>query len=233
MNELTTFFFPDSVAVVGASEVLTGYGTRYIQALLDIGYEKKIYAVNHSGNEVLGRRIYRSVLDIPDYVDLACICVSARFVPDALRDCLKKGVKAAIVLSAGFREFGEAGRLLEEEVAEIARQGIRVMGPNCFGTYCPAGRITVVPGGGFPKQAGGTALIAQSGQLSEGITARSFGEGIRYSKVASYGNACNINEADLLEYLMNDEETKVITSYLEGVRDGKRFFEIARANQGR
>jgi len=103
---------------------------------------------------VLGRKIYRSVLDIEDNVDLACVCVSARFVPDILRDCLKKGVKAAIVLSAGFREFGEAGRLLEEDVAEIARQGIRVMGPNCFGTYCPAGKITVVPGGGFPKQAG-------------------------------------------------------------------------------
>jgi len=234
MNELNRFFRPDSIAVVGASEQLTSYGTRYIQALIDFGFEgRKIYAVNHSGNEVLGRTIYRSVLDIPEDVDLACICVGARFVPDILRDCLKKGVKAAIVLSAGFREFGEEGRLLEEKVVEIARQGIRVMGPNCFGTYSPAGKITVVPGGGFPKQPGGMALIAQSGQLSEGITGRSFGEGIRYSKVASYGNACNINEADLLEYLMGDEETKVISSYLEGVRDGRRFFETARANAGK
>ncbi len=232
MNELNTFFHPESVAVVGASEVLTAYGTRYIQALLDFGFEGRIHAVNHNGNEVLGYKIHRSVLDIPESVDLACICVGARFVPSALRDCLKKGVKAAIVLSAGFRESGEEGRLLEEEVAGIARQGIRVMGPNCFGTYCPRGRITVVPGGGFPKQAGGTALIAQSGQLSEGITGRSFGEGIRYSKVASYGNACNLNEADLLEYLMKDEETRLITSYLEGVRDGKRFFEIARQYAG-
>jgi acyl-CoA synthetase (NDP forming) len=218
MNELNRFFQPESIAVVGASEALTGYGTRYIQALLDIGFDgKKIYAVNHSGNEVLGRKIYRSVLEIPEYVDLACVCVGARFVPDVLRDCVKKGVKAAIVLSAGFREFGEEGRRLEDEVVEIAKQGIRVMGPNCFGTYCPAGKITIVPGGGFPKQSGGTALIAQSGQLSEGITGRSFGEGIRYSKVASYGNACNINEADLLEYLMNDGETKHITSYLEEI----------------
>jgi len=234
MNGLKRFFHPESIAVVGASEALTSYGTRYIQALIDFGFEgRRIYAVNHSGNEVLGRKIYRSVPDIPESVDLVCVCVGARFVPDILRDCLKKGVKAAIVLSAGFREFGEEGRLLEEQVAEIARQGIRVMGPNCFGTYCPAGKITVVPGGGFPKQSGGTALIAQSGQLSEGITGRSFGEGIRYSKVASYGNACNINEADLLEYLMEDGDTKVIASYLEGVRDGRRFFELARANAGR
>ncbi len=227
------FFRPDSVVVVGASEALTSYGTRYIQALLDFGFEGRIYAVNHSGNEVLGYKIHRSVLDIPPGVDLACICVGARFVPDTLRDCLKNGVKAAIVLSAGFREYGEEGRRLEEEIVEIAKQGVRVMGPNCFGTYSPGGKITVVPGGGFPKQTGGTALIAQSGQLSEGITGRSFGEGIRYSKVASYGNACNINEADLLGYLMEDEETKLITSYLEGVRDGKRFFEIARANTGK
>jgi acetate---CoA ligase (ADP-forming) len=233
MNELDRFFHPDSVAVIGASEALTSYGTRYIQALLDFGYEGKIYAVNHSGNEVLGYKIHHSVLDIPENIDLACICVSARFVPDTLRDCLKKGVRAAIILSAGFREFGEEGRRLEEEVVEIARHGIRVMGPNCFGTYCPGGKITIVPGGGFPRQTGGTALILQSGQLSEGITGRSFGEGVRYSKVASYGNACNINEADLLEYLMQDEETKVVASYLEGVRDGKRFFEIARTNAKR
>jgi len=233
MNGLERFFHPASIAVVGASEALTSYGTRYIQALLDFGFQGKIYAVNHSGDEVLGYKIYRSVLDLPETADLACVCVSARFVPDTLRDCLKKSVKAAIVLSAGFREFGEEGRLLEEKIVEIARQGIRVMGPNCFGTYCPGGRITVVPGGGFPRDTGGTALIAQSGQLSEGITGRSFGEGIRYSKVASYGNACNINEADLLEYLMGDDETKVIISYLEGVRDGRRFFEIARANAGK
>lgn len=234
MNELNTFFHPDSIVVIGASDVLTSYGARYVQALLDIGFDgKKIYAVNHSGDEVLGRKIYRSILDVPEPVELACICVGARFVPDALRDCLKHGVKAAIVLSAGFREYGEEGRRLEDQIVEIAKQGIRVMGPNCFGTYCPGGKITVVPGGGFPKQSGGTALIVQSGQLSEGITARSFGEGIRYSKVASYGNACNTNEADLLEYLMEDEETKLFTSYLEGVRDGRRFFEIARANAGR
>jgi acetyltransferase len=107
------------------------------------------------------------------------------------------------------------------------------MGPNCFGTYCPSGGITIVPGGHFPKERGGVSLLTQSGQLAEGITAPAFGEGIRYSKVASYGNACNINEADLLEYLMQDDETTIFSSYLEGVRDGRRFFSIARANRGK
>ena len=232
MNELDNFFCPDSVAIIGASEALTSYGARYIQALLDFGYEGRIYAVNYNGNEVLGYKIHRSVLDIPESIDLACICVSSRFVPDVLRDCLKKAVKAAIVLSAGFREIGEEGRRLEDEVTEIAKQGIRVMGPNCFGTYCPRGKVTIVPGGSFPKRSGGTALFVQSGQLSEGITGRSFGEGVRYSKLASYGNACDLNEADLLEYFMKDEETKIVASYLEGVRDGKKFFRIARTHVG-
>lgn len=230
---LDRFFYPESMAITGASESLESYGARYIQALLDFGFTGRLYAVNHSGEEVLGYRIYRSVLEIPENIDLVAICVSSRFVADVLRDCLKKGVKAAIILSAGFSETGEAGRKLEQEILEIARQGIRVMGPNCFGTYCPEGNITIVPGGHFPKTGGGISLIAQSGQLSEGITARSFGEGIRYSKVASYGNACNINEADLLEYLMKDEDTKVFTAYLEGVRDGNEFFRIAREYAGK
>ena len=232
-KELDYFFHPKSIAVVGASEVPTSFGTRYIKALVDFGFKGNLYAVNHSGNEVNGYKIYRKVTDIPDYVELATIVVAARFVPDILRDCLKKGVKAAIVLSAGFSESGPEGKLLESEVVEIASQGLRVMGPNCFGTYCPSGGITVIPGGGFPKQTGGVAMICQSGQLSEGITGRSFGEGIRYSKVASYGNACNINEADFLEFFMEDEETKMFTSYMEGVRDGHRFFEIARKHSGK
>ncbi len=231
--ELNNFFHPESMAIIGASESLNSYGARYIQALLDFGYKGSLYAVNHSGDEVLGFKIYRSVLDLPESIDLVSICVPARFVPDILRDCLKKRIKAAIILSAGFSEAGEEGRIMEEEIGKIAEQGIRIMGPNCFGTYCPRGNITIVPGGGFPKDAGRISLIAQSGQMSEGIIARSFGEGIRYAKVASYGNACNINEADLLAYLAKDEETKVITAYLEGVRDGHRFFEITRRIAGK
>ncbi|MBN1366864.1 MAG: acetate--CoA ligase family protein, partial [Dehalococcoidales bacterium] len=177
-----------------------------------------------------GFKIYHSVLDIPEDIDLVSICVPARFVPDALRDCVKKKVKAAIILSSGFSEAGEEGSKLEAEIVKIAKEGIRIIGPNCFGTYCPRGGITIVPGASFPKQGGKTALIAQSGSLTENIIYRSFGEGIRYSKVASYGNACNVNEADLLEYLSNDEDTGIITSYLEGVKDGRRFFELARKN---
>ena len=232
-QELDYFFKPESMVIVGASDVEGTFGSRYLKALIDIGFKGRLYAVNHKGYQSFGLKIYRSVLDIPDPVDLACICVSAKYAPDTLRDCLKKGVKAAIILSAGFSEYDEEGKKLEKEIVEIAQQGIRVMGPNCFGTYCPAGGVTIVPGGHFPKDSGGVSLLTQSGQLAEGLTAPAFGEGIRYSKVASYGNACNTNEADLLEYLMDDPDTQLFSSYLEGVRDGRRFFNIARSYRGK
>jgi acetate---CoA ligase (ADP-forming) len=233
MQQLDFFFKPGSIAIIGASDVAATFGTRYLQALMDIGFKGRLYAVNYKGDETLGLKIYRSVLELPDTPELACICVSAKYAPDILRDCLRKGVKAAIILSAGFSEYDEEGKRFEKEIVEIAKQGIRVMGPNCFGTYCPSGGITIVPGGHFPKDSGSVSLLTQSGQLAEGITAPAFGEGVRYSKVASYGNACNINEADLLEYLMQDEDTQIFSSYLEGVRDGRRFFSIARAFRGK
>jgi acyl-CoA synthetase (NDP forming) len=219
------------MAVLGASENLSSFGTRYLLALINFGYRGRIFAVNRSGNGVLGHSIYRSVLDLPEKVDLAVISVPARFAPDALRDCLRAGIKAAIILSSGFSETGtDEGRNLEEEILSIAGQGIRLMGPNCFGTYSPGGRLTIIPGQRFPVEPGGIGLITQSGQLSEIIVGRSAGEGIRFSRVASFGNACDINESDLVEYLYHDGETKVVAAYLEGVKQGRRFFNIVREN---
>ena len=232
-NELDYFFLPKSIAVIGASENLLSYGARYIQALLDFGYKGKIYAVNHNGDEVLGYKIFRTLAEIPDTVDLAFITIPARFITDMVNECIVKGIKAAVLFTAGFREIGEQGRAIEQEIVKIAEDKIRLMGPNCFGPYCPKGGITVVTGADFSKEAGKVALTAQSGQLSECIIGRALGEGVRYSKVASYGNASDINEANLLEYLMQDDDTKIITSYLEGVKDGPHYFDIARRNSGK
>jgi acetate---CoA ligase (ADP-forming) len=232
-NVLDNFFRPKSIAVIGASENIFSYGARYIQALLDFGYKGKIYAINHSGEQILGYKIYRKVADIPDAIDLAFITIPSRFVTDLLKECISKNIKAAVVFTAGFSELNEQGRAVEKEIKKIAAGHIRIMGPNCFGPYCPDGGITVVTGSEFSKEPGFVALTAQSGQLSECIISRAQGEGIGYSKFASYGNATDINEADLLEYLMDDNDTKIITSYLEGVKDGRRYFEIARSNSGK
>jgi|WetSurMetagenome_2_1015567.scaffolds.fasta_scaffold13497_3 acyl-CoA synthetase (NDP forming) len=230
-SDIDLFFWPRSIAVLGASENLSSFGTRYLQALTNFGFRGRIFAVNRSGNVVLGHDIYRSVLDLTERVDLAVISVPSRFAPDALQDCLRAGIKAAIILGSGFSETdSDEGRILEEELLRISRQGIRLMGPNCFGTYSPGGRLTIIPGQRFPVESGGIGLITQSGQLSEMIVGRSAGEGIRFSNVASFGNACDINESDLIEYLYHDGETKVVAAYLEGVKQGRRLFDIVSEN---
>jgi acyl-CoA synthetase (NDP forming) len=230
---LDLFFHPKSVAVVGASESIYSYGTRFIQALLDFGYKGKIYAINHKGEKTLGYKIYRSLDEIKAPIDLAFVTIPARFIVDTLNQCIARDIKAAVAFTAGFSETGPEGRELEKVVIKTISGKLRLIGPNCFGPYCPSGGITVVTGGEFAKESGPVALIAQSGQLSECIIARAQGEGIRYSKFASYGNAIDVNEADLIDFLMDDKDTRIITQYLEGVRDGRRFFDIARRNSGR
>lgn len=230
---LNLFFQPKTIAVFGASESIYSYGTRFIQAQLDFGYKGKIYAINHKGEKTLGLKIYRSLDEIKDNIDLAFITIPARFILDTLNQCMAKNIKAVVAFTAGFSETGAQGRELEKEVIKTIEGKLRLIGPNCFGPYCPSGGITVVTGGEFAKESGPVALIAQSGQLSECIIARAQGEGIRYSKFASYGNAIDVNEADLIDFLMDDKDTKIITQYLEGVRDGRRFFDIARRNAGK
>jgi acyl-CoA synthetase (NDP forming) len=230
---LNRFFQPKTIAVFGASESIYSYGTRFIQAQLDFGYKGKIYAINHKGEKTLGLKIYRSLDEIKDTIDLAFITIPARFILGTLNQCMAKNIKAVVAFTAGFSETGAQGRELEKEVVKSIKGKLRLIGPNCFGPYCPSGGITVVTGGEFAKESGPVALIAQSGQLSECIIARAQGEGIRYSKFASYGNAIDVNEADLIDFLMDDRDTKIITQYLEGVRDGRRFFDIARRNAGK
>jgi acyl-CoA synthetase (NDP forming) len=222
------FFYPKSVAVIGVSADENAFGTRYLRALLKFGFKGKLYPVNPRAGSLLGVKVYPSIGDIPDSVDLAVISVPGRAVPGVLESCLPKGIKSAIVLSAGFSESGEEGKRLEGELSSVIAKGIRVIGPNCFGVYCPRGGLTLLVGPSFPQESGPVGLIAQSGQFAECIVLQTRGLGIRYSKVISYGNACDLNEADFLEYLSDDPDTKVIAAYIEGVKQGRRFLEVVR-----
>jgi acyl-CoA synthetase (NDP forming) len=175
--------------------------------------------VNPKGSEMLGLKMYPSVREIPGPVDLADIMVPARFVPQVLEDCLAKGVKGAQIFTSGFAETDqEEGTLLEEKLKALARNGIRIIGPNCFGVYCPEGGHTLLPGGDFPQESGPVAFITQSGGHAVEFARQARGTGIRFSKVISYGNACDVNECDLLEYMARDNKTRIITMYLEGPR---------------
>jgi len=226
LDEFAPIFYPKSHAVIGASADLRKFGGRMLQVLLTFGYSGRLYPVNPQETEVQGMKTYASVKDIPGPVDFASIAVPARAVPEVVQECLDKGVKAAQVLSAGFREVGEEGARLERELADIAARGIRIVGPNCFGVYSPDGGITILPGATLPKESGPVAFISQSGGYAIRVPRRAEGLGIRFSKVVSYGNACDISECDLLEYFHQDPQTKIITGYIEGVKDGPRFFKL-------
>ena len=226
MDEFASVFYPKSHAVIGASSDTRKFGGRFLRALLSFGYAGKVYPVNPGENQLFGIKTYPRVSDIPEPVDTATIAVPAPAIPEIVEECLAKGIKAVQILTSGFRELNEEGRKLEERLVRAAAKGIRIIGPNCFGVYCPAGGLTIMPGEDLPRESGPVAYISQSGGYALRVPRRASGFGIRFSKVVSYGNACDVNECDLLEYLSQDPETKVITGYIEGVKDGLRFFKL-------
>ena len=228
LSEFEPIFFPKSVAVIGASANDSKFSGRYLRTLLDFGFEGSIYPVNPRETEVAGLKAYPRVQDVPEPIDFAIITVPAKVVPSVVEDCLAKGVKAVEVFTAGFSETGEEGRRLEAQLTEMSKRGIRIIGPNCFGVYCPAGRLTLLPGPDFSKESGPVALISQSGGYAQEIAREAKGWGIRFSKVISYGNACDLSEVDFLEYLAQDPATKIIAAYMEGPKDGARFMKLVR-----
>ncbi|MEM3442470.1 MAG: CoA-binding protein, partial [Candidatus Bathyarchaeia archaeon] len=226
IDELKCFFEPKSVAVVGASRNPFKFGHSLLKNLIDLGFKGKIYPVNPNADEVLGLRAYPRVDLIEDDVELAVIIVPSAKVPEVMRDCAKKGVKGAVICSSGFRETGEEGRRLEEEMLAIAKKsGIRVVGPNTTGILNTSNNFTTsfvtLPN----LRRGNVAFIAQTGLFAAAafwwiVSKQPFG----ISKIVGLGNKCDVDDAEVLEYLAEDKETEVIAIYMEGVKDGKRLF---------
>ena len=232
MNQIDfqPIFDPKSIVIVGASNDTTKFGGRTYAAMKDRQYAGKLYAVNPRAEDIDGEKAYARVQDIPDEIDMAIVAVGARFVVQAIADCAEKGVRAVQILTAGFTETGsEQGTEWERQIADIARKnGMRIVGPNCFGIYSPESALTVLPGPDFPKESGPVGLISQSGGFTSFLVRKALGLGLRFSQAVSYGNACDLNECDYLSYFADDEQTRVVSAYLEGVRDGRRFFEVAK-----
>jgi acyl-CoA synthetase (NDP forming) len=188
-----------------------------------------LYPISNKGGEIAGLKIYKSLSEVEGLVDLAAVSVPAKAVPEVLRDCLNHGVAGAQIHSSGFAELGtKEGIALEAEAARIAKQGLRILGPNCFGIHCPKGGITLLPGSDFSKETGHLAMISQSGGIATefGYEAQFLGLGL--SKIVSYGNGCDLEASKLLEYLADDPDTGCIAAYLEGVGKGRKFLEILR-----
>ncbi|MFC2000495.1 acetate--CoA ligase family protein [Chloroflexota bacterium] len=222
---LDYIFHPRSIAVAGVSaEPARYYAVEYyISPLLDSGYSGRIYPVHPRGGEVVGLPVYPSVKDIPGPVDHVISCISADKTEQLVQDCRDKGVKVVQFFTAGYSETGEPERIdLQNRLVEIARQsGMRLMGPNCMGIYYPRDGISFCLD--YPREPGPIGLICQSGGNTSFIIRGSTVRGLRFSKAVSFGNACDINECDLLEYLADDPETRVIAAYIEGTGDGRRL----------
>jgi acyl-CoA synthetase (NDP forming) len=228
-NDLEKIFNPKRVAIVGVSSNGMGFGAGILGSLMVIGFEGKMYPVNPKGGEFLGLRIYKKVSEIPDEIDFAIISVPASNVPAALDACRKKGAAGAEILSAGFRETATPeGIALEEEILEEARKGIRVIGPNCFGIYCPKSGLTLLPGPDLSRESGEVAFLSQSGGMAIDFGQIGTWMGVRFSKVVSFGNGVDLRECELLDYFGDDPETGVIAMYMEGVEKGSNFFGILR-----
>lgn len=219
-----------SVAIIGVAAGDSGFNTGrlFLNHIIEYGFEGKIYVVNPKGGEVLGLRIYPHLQDIPEEVDYVISCIQAPFVLQLIKDSAAKGVKAICLFTSGFAEFGtEKGRALEKEIQRLAQStGVRVIGPNCLGIHSPKANFSFAPD--LPHETGPVSLICQSGGNTIYVVRAAGARGIRFSKVISYGNACDIDETDLLEYLRQDTETKMVAAYIEGVKNGRRFYRALR-----
>ncbi len=224
---LSSLFNPRSIAVVGASHDVKKIGHVVLDNLMRFNYQGGLYPVNPSGNEILGLKSFPSVSQIGNPVDLAVIAVPARFVPETLLDCSVAGVKAAVIVSAGFKEAGGEGAILEQEIKRIASEHhIRILGPNCLGIINTSNDMNATFAAGMlPK--GRIAFFSQSGALGIAILDWAVGNRIGFSKFVSLGNKVDLNEIDFIEYFVNDPDTDIILGYIEDVVDGKRFLQAA------
>jgi len=222
------FFRPKSVAVIGASKDPKKDGNIIVNNIINSDFQGAIYPVNPTADEVLGKKAYPSLRDIPGEVDLAVIIIPAKFCVQAMEDCASKGVKAVIIESMGFTEIGAPGKKIQDQIEAIARQaGIRVMGPNCTGIVSRDIATTFFPIKDVPR--GNVVMIGQSGLLAAGMASDIVvNQSLNINKICSIGNKCDVNENDLLEYFGNDAQTEVISMYLESIADGYNFVKIAR-----
>jgi acyl-CoA synthetase (NDP forming) len=223
---LGRLFSPSNVAIVGASLNPFAGGYQFTRFLMDHGFQGKLYPVNPTSSEILGLKVYPRLAEVPEpNVDYVISCIPAESVLPLLDDCNKKNVKLVHLFTARLKETGrDRETKLQSDILKKARKlGIRILGPNCMGIYYP--KLGLSFNHALPRESGPVGGFFQSGGGAAEFVRYAALRGVRFSKVISYGNASDINEVELLDYFASDDETKVITSYIEGVKDGRRFVE--------
>lgn len=225
VEQLKYLFKPESIAVVGASRHPGKIGHEILKNIVEYGFKGRIYPINPTANKILGLKAYPSVLDVPGKIDLTIISIPANKVPHVLEECGEKEVKVAAIISSGFGEIGNID--LERKVLNVAKKyNIRILGPNIFGIVYTPTNLNASFG---PKDVlkGNIAFLSQSGALGIALMGWTITEEIGLSTIVSLGNKKDIDDADLLEFLYYDDNTKVITIYMEGITNGRKFMKIA------
>lgn len=236
VEELGPFFNPKGVAIIGATNKKGKVGNVIFENFRmnrERGiFKGEIYPVNPKLAEIDGIKCYPNVKSLPDEVDLAVISIPAPFVPDVMKEIAEKGIRRVVIITGGFGELGEEGKKLEQEILQIAKEnGIRIIGPNCVGVYVPETGVDTVflPETKMDRPTSGSiAFVSQSGAFAAAMLDWAAMAGIGIGKMVSYGNKIDVDDADLMDYFMYDDQIKVITLYIEGVNDGRRFIEAAK-----
>jgi acetyltransferase len=227
-HTLDPLFTPASIAVVGASNKEGKVGYLVVRNLIASGYSGPIHPVNRKDPEVQGLKAYPSVADIPGTIDMAVSCVPARFVPSVIEEAGEKGARSCVIITAGFSEVGKDGKDLEREVEDIAdRYGMRLLGPNCLGLVNTQHDMNATFASRTPRE-GGLAIISQSGAVCVSVLDWAEQNRVGFSKFISVGNKLDIEEADLIDYLKDDDPTRMVMMYIEHIRSGREFIEAAR-----
>ncbi len=228
INSLTPFFQPKGVVVIGASTSPEKLGYGVARNLIQSGYRGAIHFVSQKSGMLFDRPIYTNLNEIPDPVDLAILIVPTQSTPQTIEDCAMRGIKAAIIVSSGFREVGAEGAALEQQCVDTARKhGVRLLGPNCIGTldtHLPLDTTFLQPP--MPTQ-GGIGFISHSGAFAAAIIDWAREQGFGFSQIVSLGNQADVNETDVLPEVAKDEHTRVIVLYMESVSDGAKFVQAA------
>jgi len=227
-NDLSPFFSPEGVAIIGASTNPRKLSHGILKNLTMYGYQGGIYPVNPSADQILGLPSYPDISMVPDPVELAVVVLPAPMTPDILRACGERGIKAVVIISGGFREIGENGLQLEQECHQIARDyGMRLIGPNCVGTMDLYSGLNTTFIEGIPDK-GGIGFLSQSGAVCGGVVDYIANKHIGFSHFASLGNELDVDETDMIEFFGGHPKVKVIAAYIEGIQDGQKFLRVAR-----
>src|SRR6202142_4764981 len=227
IHPLDALFLPQSVAVIGASERAGSVGRSVFWNLLSSPFGGTVFPVNAKRSNVLGIKAYPSIRDLPDKVDLVVVVTPADTVPDIIAESVELGIPAGIVISAGFKEFGEHGKELERQISEIIRGKMRLIGPNCLGVMNPIRGLNATFAHAIARP-GNVAFISQSGALLTAILDWSLRENVGSSPFVSIGSMLDVNWGDLIDYLGTDPHTQSILMYMESIGDARAFLSAAR-----